>query len=760
MGSSPNGNVVALGDHPRAKARLSPQETATVLGGCRDLALDRLAAALSSMLDRVEEELYTLAEGARDSEAQTVFLDARSHARARRGLIESAFRKHFAECFNRKVRGERGAAAPAGLELSLIETDELEESLAVDDMSRKLRSACEGELGALAQRMGYLLERPELEDEANPLSPSTVCAALRDACDQLEASIKVRVVLLRQLERHAAAELQRIYQDVNAHLVERRILPDVRPFVRRPAARASAEKPRNAQAPGAKPDMVKQAPAPDLFGALTQLLGAAAAPGGVTASGLPSNAPASGGSPFAGGLPGGGSTAGTPPPLAATAPVVQALTELHRTAGEVADPFVNAVREFKSGPHAANLGTVDAMTIDIVAMLFDYVFEDRHIPDSVKAQLGRLQIPVLKVALLDKSFFSSKAHPARRLIDALAEASIGLDEAHERGAATLRLVEEVVERVLADFETDLALFESLVERVQAFIAENQAAEALIVTRSANALEAAEREHTARDAAEHEVEHRISARLGVPAVVRDMLQETWVRALTATGLAGGESSGPWKYLVQGMEDLLWSVEPKASADDRKRLVAMLPTLLRAIADGFGHAKEPAERLDAFMAALVDCHAGAVKAGLKGIAPMPAVVIPPVPEAPRIERAVLPAGGVQVEQIRLKTPRGGVVRNVFTRTGIWTNVQRGTWVEFAHGEAATRARLTWISPNKGVYLFTNPAAGSAAISISPEALAEQMRLGEARLLDAAPLVDRAVDSMLANLGGRSATQAGAA
>src|SRR5205807_1875084 len=85
-----------------------------------------------------------------------------------------------------------------------------------------------------------------------------------------------------------------------------------------------------------------------------------------------------------------------------------------------------------------------------------------------------------------------------------------------------------------------------------------------------------------------------------------------------------------------------------------------------------------------------------------------------------------------------------------TGIWTNLQRGTWVEFTRpSHEVTRARLTWISPNKGVYLFTNPMAESAALSVSPEALAEQMRLGHARLLGDAALVDRAVDSMLARL-----------
>ena len=113
-------------------------------------------------------------------------------------------------------------------------------------------------------------------------------------------------------------------------------------------------------------------------------------------------------------------------------------------------------------------------------------------------------------------------------------------------------------------------------------------------------------------------------------------------------------------------------------------------------------------------------------------------------------MVPAGEIRVEEIRLRTPRGKpAVRNVFTRTGIWTNLQRGTWVEFAGAGASVRARLTWISPNKGVYLFTNPLSSVAAVSISPEALAEQMRQGEARMLDDAPLVDRAVDSMLANL-----------
>ena len=80
MSQAANGNVVAIGDHPRAKARLSPQESASVLSDCRDLALDRMAGALRGMLDRVEADLLDLAENAKDRDAQAVYLDARAQA--------------------------------------------------------------------------------------------------------------------------------------------------------------------------------------------------------------------------------------------------------------------------------------------------------------------------------------------------------------------------------------------------------------------------------------------------------------------------------------------------------------------------------------------------------------------------------------------------------------------------------------------------------------------------------------------------------
>src|ERR1700682_2761617 len=101
MAKSASGNVVPLGAHPRARSRLSAKESADVLVGCRELAIDRMGSALAGMLDRVEDDLFDLADKAVDREIQNTYLDARSKAREKRKIIEATFRQHFLDFFNR-----------------------------------------------------------------------------------------------------------------------------------------------------------------------------------------------------------------------------------------------------------------------------------------------------------------------------------------------------------------------------------------------------------------------------------------------------------------------------------------------------------------------------------------------------------------------------------------------------------------------------------------------------------------------------------
>ena len=66
----------------------------------------------------------------------------------------------------------------------------------------------------------------------------------------------------------------------------------------------------------------------------------------------------------------------------------------------------NVLRELRGTSLGSSLGHVDSAMLDIVAMLFDQIFAREEIPPRMKALIGRLQIPILKVAILDNSFLA------------------------------------------------------------------------------------------------------------------------------------------------------------------------------------------------------------------------------------------------------------------------------------------------------------------------------------------------------------------
>jgi hypothetical protein len=110
----------------------------------------------------------------------------------------------------------------------------------------------------------------------------------------------------------------------------------------------------------------------------------------------------------------------------------------------------------------------DDMTIDIVAMLFDYILNDRNIPVTMRALLGRLQIPLVKVAMLEREFFCRKTHPARQLLNALSATAMDWNEQQGHEDPSYRKVEAIVQTIVDEFESDTSLFKTLLDDLYAF----------------------------------------------------------------------------------------------------------------------------------------------------------------------------------------------------------------------------------------------------------------------------------------------------
>lgn len=783
-----NPNVVTLGTR-----RMMKPEMVAVINDCRDIALKRMTEALSKTLDTIEDELFSLAEKSVDREQQNLFLDARAQAREKRAAMEGQFRKQFLGFFERKVAGSDGAEKTkavdfSSLEMSLVEDDALNEKLAIDDMTKRLGNKCDDELRAVSQRMGFMLSEPELKDDANPIAPDTIVKALQAACDQMAANFQTKLTVMRMIEQGFAKEMHGVYRDINTHLVSREILPQIRVAYRRPQP-AGARKPAGEAPPTASPSNTtgNAASAPnDLFATLQQLMAGNAGAAATSQHGAPAAA---------------GNTVTSDGLLEALnrfqqqfeagqfqAAQFAAMDRVHNfVPGETPVATLNVVRELKEQGVANTGNQVDAMTIDIIAMLFDYVFEDTAIPDAVKALLAKLQIPVLKVAIMDKAFFSKKAHPARRLLDVLAEASLCFAGQANKEDPLYQKIESIVDRLHHEFETDVALFEQVLADFEAFMLVHESASADMVERSARALHDGEKREMARMIALDETERRASA-TDLPEAVTSMLRGPWARVLERIYLREGGRNQHFADALEVAEDLVWSVTPKLDADARKRLVGMLPSLLKRLQEGLDIAAVEQQDRDQFFAALVDCHAAAVKAGLRGesvsallaanqasaaSSPLFQRLIDEERERDNAARSSTRSGvsriqfteeGVEIEEIAGAAPtpdaeppatsttdEGGFT---FTREVEMPTLKRGMWVEFlqASGEKV-RAKLSWVSPLKGVYLFTNPGA-SEAMSIAPEALLQQFKKGVAKVMEETSLIDRAVDRMVSSLSNAGA------
>jgi hypothetical protein len=396
------------------------------------------------------------------------------------------------------------------------------------------------------------------------------------------------------------------------------------------------------------------------------------------------------------------------------------------------------------------------MTIEMVAMLFDFIFETRDLPDGIKALLARLQIPVLKAAMLDGAFFAKKSHPSRLLVNALADAGRGWSPAMGPEDPLYRKIDAIVHRILDGFSDDLAIFDELSADLAAFLAEEEKNAEANITSSAEEITLHDRAEIAANVARGEIERRIEGS-PMPKFLATFLRERWQPSMGRVYATGGDDSEAWGASVATLEDLVWSVQPKRTAEDRKHLVALLPSLLKRLTSGVQGQMWPPEAREAFMSNLVEAHAAAVKptyahvdsptAAVAEAAKAQAEVAKAAGDARAAQQAEALAEAMSPAEPAPPVEEPEVLEDQYLE--IARSLERGMWIEFEADDGQLAfAKLAWVSPLRGTYLFTN-RQGQKALSMTAEELAERFRADRARPVEAEPLLDRALTTVMGQL-----------
>ncbi len=771
MSESSQNNVVRFSQHGKT------EHGTNLIKKCSSIASEKLAKSLSTMMGLVDDTLFELAEKAENNNEQSHYFDAMRDVRLKRKNIENEFSKQLIDQCSFEDRPSTDQLdLTKNNELSLIEDNLLETSLAVSNMVAKANYLCKDELFALEQRIAHLLVGTTAEKNSNPLNPVNICNAFKEACNELDSDIKVKLIVLKLFEKYVIKDLKLIYQEINYFLAQNNILPVINYAIRNNATVETAlNRVLN------EPYGESNTSGVDLFSSLQELIRANSVGPAIAVKGQPASA----------------------------GEIMNHLTMLQQgNSGNVStgeahiDPSLllsgarNILRDLKTRNVFGEMSQHQDDTIDIVAMLFDYILDDKNIPDRMKALIGRLQIPILKVVLIDRTFFSKKRHPARNLLDTLSRAALGLNDEDDQFAdAIYDKAEKVVQKILNDFDDDIVIFQELLTELDEFLIDISQQSEEKIEQARQEFEQQALQHNAGIIANKEVRKRIDTS-DINHVVKEFLSEYWSKLLMMSYLKNAGDLESLQKHIDVMDKLIWSVMPKKTQGERRNLVEALPGLLECLNQGMDNLAMPAEGREKFYAELAQCHSRAVstksRSGVKKenaeqtpsniIIESDATNLPDDSDvsshsddehahnktAQEIAQATeadpeefssktsdilaqFEQGNIEVEEITLSNSVEDNSLNTIEdkHTDLVRNMAKGSWISFIKNDGSnTHEKLLWINSVTEMYMFTNRNGGNTR-NLSLSQFAEEIRAGRAEILEEEELIDRAVSNIVITL-----------
>jgi hypothetical protein len=748
-------------DSPRVvnlSQRLDPasERVGGLLNAVRSIAGKRLQQWIGNTFEHVDDALFDLAEKAENNAAQMHYFDGMREVRKRRPTVERNFLGAISRDLGELAHAPQQQAVPAtapslsgGVELSLVADNELEESLAITSMIGKNESRLSRDLFAVNQRLSVICGGHKIDDASNPVAPAILSQAFRQAMNELSADMRVKLIIYKLFDRYVLSSLEELYQDINTELVRAGVLPQLRHEIRRGKDAKGTDFAEQAAAAAAVAVAATQVEAGDIPNDLLQTLHALfsarrgpSAGAGRAGDGL--HAGSRGPSPSANELLGALSVLQSQ--LSSAGPLLPAQADdaddLRREVLQLKGQLLSQIGALR-GERPSHVATIDEDTIDLVGMLFEFILEDRNLPAQMQVLLARLQIPYLKVAILDRKLFAHRQHPARRLLDGLAEQAKSWSEESDRDHRLLEKVKSIVDQLLHDFDDDLDIFDRLLADLQQFQDINKRRSELAEQRVAESTRGREKLEQARRRAAREILDRIGDQK-LPPLAHGVLARAWANHLVLTLLRQGETSPEFRNALRFIDEFIASTRPVRNAEDRQLLNSMRPGIERALRLGLANVAFQEQDIERLLSQLRTYYRQQLGETLDE---NEASVVEEDASMLAIPDSIQPIVDSEADD---STEPDAVTLS--PDSSEWLQVQAlqpGTWLEFSLTEDnLTRAKLSWISPMSGRYLFVN-RRGLKVADYSPQDLAILLADGQARVLAANALFDRAMTAIVDKL-----------
>ncbi|CTP90944.1 thymidine phosphorylase [Xanthomonas translucens pv. arrhenatheri] len=754
-----------------------PARDPHLLMQAREGMLPVLGQAFAAALAHFDDVLFDRAESAGAS--QLLFLDGMRELRRRRDEIAARFRAQLDQAWQALDAGTPLSAEVAlagyGQGLSLVSESELESRLAVRNLASVLLREWKPMLNRIDRRLGWIAGGLELDADTNPVGPEHIGVAVHAAFSTSDLAPEVRLVLIKLCERDLTAGIGRLYQELDDSLARAGVMPEIsrpRPPPPPPPRRAPAPEERQARGDAAGVGEDRGAAgetgeyddhhAPSWASRFVDRWAQSrghpqSAETGASQQGmllealhelLQQTRSARENTIAAASAAVGQQRSLSQREMISVLSLLQATPSatLRAAIGDDGESLAQRLKsevlsnatQFGVDPTHARLDPVDEDAIDLVGMLFDVMLDERDLEGRSREMIERLVVPFVKVALLDRRMFVQKTHPARRLLNALAEACEGNTGESPAERVLMGKVEEIIERLVADFNENLAIFLTLEEEFRDFLAQHRRRIEIAERRAAETQRGQEKLELARQRAEAELQLRLQG-APLPQALEDFLRQPWQYHLTMAVLREGED---------GVRDALALADGllEEAAEARRHIVGKpwLQAWQGPLHKVFASVGLHAEAAAAAINALHDT--------LQAVAELRPELERPLPELPQVALPQPPlqeAQPVEVTAAETTEDYDNADADRFRAMPI------GTWLDFIDRDGKVQTgKLSWVSPISARLLFVN-RRGVRFCVVSPEELAVMVRLGRLRSHINDGAFDSAMQGVIDRLDPQNAT-----
>ena len=398
-------------------------------------------------------------------------------------------------------------------------------------------------------------------------------------------------------------------------------------------------------------------------------------------------------------------------------------TELKFDSNAIKQSVLSSIAKQSGGVVTKRINQIAEKTINFIEMIFDAIIDDDSISDTIKTLLLRLQIPVIKASMLDQEFFIYDDHPARVLLDKIAETGIGVTD---RDNEIYNTLDKIIHKIVSEYDLHTGTFQDALDVLSKFINRRE--------RIAKEKEEAEQQKVLKEHARNTILktlRSVTQNKRLPESIHALVLRRWPTLLFNHYVDFGKENDAWVHIVEILRDIIESIQPPETPEDLARMKANRTELTNLAREYLSRTNQSKKDLDSVISDLESTYdfieeksnfaTEQVESAIEAISseePEEKPALPKVEEAPK---QVLPP-----------------------------NIMPGMWFKVYTGEDTRprRCKLSVIIVGESKLVFVN-YAGEFIIEKSFDEFSEELDLYQSKIIMDHSVFDHALHSVITKI-----------